>query len=80
MLEFRCQLSDHFCWLLIKTVLQALVTALATGAAKGLVEISITNNQIGEMGQRMLDGVKFMRKGMTIQSASSIDNIAPKAS
>jgi len=59
---------------------QALVTALATGAAKGLVEISITNNQIGEMGQRMLDGVKFMRKGMTIQSASSIDNIAPKAS
>jgi len=59
---------------------QALVTALATGAAKGLVEISITNNQIGEMGQRMLSGVGFMRKGLTIKSASSIDNIGPKAS
>jgi len=56
---------------------QALVTALATGAAKGLQEITITNNPLGDMGKRMLDGVKFMRKNLKVQTESSIANIEP---
>merc|ERR1711977_361388 len=56
---------------------QALVTAMAGGAAKGLEELLIHNNQIGNMGVRMLEGLKFMRKNLKVITESSITNISP---
>lgn len=52
--------------------IQALVTALASGAAKGLEEINVSNNQFGEMGQRILGGLGFIRKNLKVIAESSI--------
>jgi len=52
--------------------IQALVTALASGAAKGLEEINVSNNKFGEMGQRILGGLRFMRKNLKVVAESSI--------
>lgn len=54
---------------------QILVTAIATGAGKGLKEINIANNQFGDMGARMLSGVGMMRKGLKVVYESAIGNI-----
>jgi len=52
--------------------IQSLVTALATGACKSLEVITINNNQFGDMGKRMLGGVKMMRKTLKINDESHI--------
>lgn len=54
---------------------QGLVTQLATGMAKELVEINLCNNTFGDLGKRMLDGIKMMRKGLKIVYDSAIDTI-----
>lgn len=52
--------------------IQSLVTALATGACKSLEVITINNNQFGDMGKRMLGGVKMMRKTLKVNDESHI--------
>jgi len=52
--------------------IQALVTALATGAGKGLKELNVSNNPFGDMGKSMLGGVGMMRKGLNVIYESSI--------
>jgi len=51
------------------------VTQLATGIAKSLKELNLSNNSFGNMGKQMLDGIKFMRKDISIIYKSSIDAI-----
>merc|ERR1711977_732497 len=55
--------------------IQAFVTALASGAAKGLKVLKLDNNPFGDMGKRMLSGVKMMRKGLDVQYESAIDGV-----
>merc|ERR1711988_716159 len=52
--------------------IQALVTAIASGAAKGLEELNVSNNQYGDMGKRMLGGLGFMRKNLKVIAESSV--------
>jgi len=54
---------------------QGFVTQLATGIAKSLKELNLSNNSFGNMGKQMLDGIKFMRKDISIIYKSSIDAI-----
>jgi len=58
--------------------IQALVTALATGAAKNLEKLEINNNKFGDMGRRMMGGVTMMRKGLKVTYESGIDQIGEK--
>jgi len=55
---------------------QAIVTGFATGAAKGLMEMQLQNNNVGDMGKRMLDGVKFMRKHLKVTTESALAHIS----
>ena len=57
--------------------IQALVTALATGAAKNLQKLEVNNNTFGEMGTRMMRGVTMMRKGLVLVTESTIDRVPP---
>jgi len=59
--------------------IQAFVTALASGAAKGLQVLKLDNNPFGEMGRRMLSGVSMMRKGLEVHYESAIGNVAIQA-
>jgi len=45
---------------------QALVTAMAMGAAKNLKELRITANKYGHMGRNMLTGLDAMRKNTKV--------------
>lgn len=52
--------------------IQTLVTALAMGAAKGLQELVINNNNFGDMGKRMVAGASLIRKGLKVTVDSSV--------